>query len=220
MSASNWSLKIAGLVAALALTTMQNANANATLALDLTTGGTSTACGGGCGSGDTIGYEFTVTSTVSGNALGAWNAGGTGLGSAPEEVGIWSTAGSLVTSATVTSASTPVASASTDGDWLFTSVSPFVLTPGTYDIGLVFFATSPLSQIGASFVTEPGITVDSGTVSGNAGFSQPTDPFFTDIFGPTFGTISVPAPEPASLAILGAALTALAGLRRRRAQRG
>jgi PEP-CTERM motif len=118
-----------------------------------------------------------------------------------------------------TGVSTPVASASTDGEWLFDSFAPITLPAGVYVLGNVFFANVPVAQTGAPFTTIPEITEDGGVQGpANGGFAAPLTSFDEPIFGPTLETAAVPEPESASL--LGFGFAAMLLWRARRRPRG
>ena len=190
--------------------------ANADLILDLNTGGSATACGGCGGPGQTYGWSFRVTNAISIDGIGFWDAGSNGLGTPSVAVGLWTSSGTLLRSATVTDLSTVVASASADGRWLFEDVLSLILDPGDYLIGGVFLPTVPLAQTNAPFVTDPDITLLQGRQSvAFSGFAAPTSAFNFPIFGPTLRTADA-IPEPATLGLFGVALFGLGALRRRR----
>lgn len=181
-----------------------------TLVLDLNTGGTPTPCGA-CGPlGTTFGWAFNVLSPITVSGLGVWNAGSAGIPTT--EVGLFTSGGALLGQATIDNASTAVASASVDGSWLFGSITPVTLAPGSYVIGNVAFSTAPLAQINAPFTTVPQVTLLGGAEGTfNGGFTAPTSSFPTPIFGPTLEEATTP--EPSSLFLLGTAVIGFFRLR-------
>ena len=83
------------------------------------------------------GWQFTASQPLQVVALGLWDEGSGGL-EVSHEVGLWSASGALLVSAVVNDASTPIASHSSDGRWLFTEITPLSLTPGVYVTGAVW----------------------------------------------------------------------------------
>jgi hypothetical protein len=133
------------------------------------------------------------------------------------EAGLYTASGTLLESALISTAtSTPVASASTGGQWLFETFAPITLPVGEHVIGNVAGNDLPLAEIGATFVTIPQITLLGGTEgTNNGGLSAPTSPFAEPIFGPTLQLTSVPEPSTWAMTLLGLMGLGYAGYRQR-----
>lgn len=191
--------------------------AGAALVLDLTSEGTPTPCGSCGATGTTFGWAFSVTSPITVNGIGIFDTGADGLGGS-FEAGLYTGAGVLLRSATISDLSTIVASAAVTGRWLFEAVTPLVLPAGDYVIGSVFNDAIPLAAIGAPFITIPSITFTGGVTSPSldTGLQAPTSPFDFPIFGPTLDAAEIP--EPATASLLAFAMAALLALRRRSRQ--
>ncbi len=204
------------LAAALTLAALATQPAHAALVLDLTGGGTPTACGT-CGAvGETFGWSFTVNNAITIDGLGVWDARSNGIGPSTQ-AGVWTSAGMLLASATVSNASTVVASASNQGSWLMETIASITLLPGNYLLGAVFYTNESLAQIGSGFTNISDITVGGGVRQGaaNTGFAAPLANFGSTIFGPTMRIADNVVPEPAGLALVGLGLFGLAAFRRR-----
>jgi len=176
-----------------------------TLAVDFKNPGSSASCLGEFGR-CTFGYDFTVNSSIALSALGVFAPSGHFAENHP--VAIWTAAGSLLASTTVTNASTPVRSADSAGDWLFSPINPILLMPGTYVIGELSLADTV--EESATVLTQPQVSF------GNARFEeqQTGKPTFPDLVTPAvnagfFGPSFEIAPEPGSLFLLGLGLLAL-----------
>jgi len=194
------------------------------LALDFTAGnGVNKVCGSVNAPGCVGGWSFTVLSNITVTALGIWDEGSAALVSS-HPVGLWTGDGlTQLATATVTNASTPVASIG-PGRWLFESISPVVLTPGSYVIAAFYLPgdtgdmlrintaapslipqitlTHALAQLPIGSLTFPTIV---------AGSNEP------GLFGANFQVEAQAVPEPASLTLLAMGLGTLFAFRRRRA---
>jgi hypothetical protein len=163
----------------------------------------------GAGIGYTLGWEFTANSDLSVSSLGIYDAGI----SANHEVGIWTTSGTLLASATVTP-STP------DGADSFAWVglgSPVNLSDGqTYLIGADYPApvTDTFVYQASSDSTASGITYITSANSLDVGFGAPSPvgAYNDAYFGPNFQFTEVASvPEPSTLALF--VMGGLGGLR-------
>ncbi|NWF85253.1 MAG: PEP-CTERM sorting domain-containing protein [Bryobacteraceae bacterium] len=181
--------------------------------MDLTSEGTPTPCGSCGATGTTFGWAFSVTSPITVNGIGIFDTGADGLGGS-FEAGLYTSAGVLLRSATISDLSTVVASAAVTGQWLFESVIPIVLPAGDYIIGSVFNDSLPLAAVGAPFTTIPSITFTGGVTSPSfdTGLQAPTSPFGFPIFGPTLDAAEIP--EPATASLFAFALAAVLARRR------
>ena len=129
------SLRRGLLLACLALLAMLSpASAEPFLALDMT--------GGGAGfstseTAVTIGWRFSLAQPQQVVALGYFDTGANGFGES-HDVSLWTEAGVLLATATVTSSSTVESSTSAFGSWRFEDLaSPVDLPAGSYRIGAV-----------------------------------------------------------------------------------
>jgi PEP-CTERM motif len=160
-----------------------------------------------------LGYQVSVSSTISVYELG-YNYFGVPLNST-HTVGIFDSSQNLLASAVVTNASTLY------NDYLYTAISPTVLTPGNYWIagttlglndGWIYQQTTVTGFAGVSYI-------DSWFAPGNGGMlsfpstSAPTRQYLeVNFMNRPLGT----TPEPGTLALLGTgALCALSALRLR-----
>ena len=183
-----------------------NSRAQGTPALSFTGGGSFGPFAG------TYGWSFTLTSTIMVADLGYFDFGDNGL-AASHDVGIWTSTGALLVSATV-----PSGSAGTlINDFRYVLVAPTILTPGNYVIGgFDSGSTGDAITVGASTITTAsGITYGASRSIGGSSLTFPTGDAFghpDSYFGPNF--IFVPEPTTLGLLLFGG-LTAF-GLRRKR----
>src|SRR5687767_14012829 len=154
----------------------------------------------------TAGWAFSVSTPVLASGLGYFDIGADGFAQS-HPVGLWTSSGVLLTSTTVTSGSPIVASASTDGDWRFATITPLLLAPGNYVVGGEFFASDTDGVVfhAATLTLAPGVAFIEDRAGGaGSGFSFPTNtsPFTENsFFGPSI-FLTAAVPEPGSLALL------------------
>lgn len=199
----------------MAATASPASDTQAALLLDLKAGGFPGPCMG-CGvNGTTYGWSFNVINSIAIDGLGIWDAGANGIG-APTRVGLWTSGGTLLASATIMDSNTHIASTRTDGDWLFNTISAITLEPGSYLLGAVYFSDAPLALANTQRLTDTSISFGAGRMATyNAGFSAPTSSISTTIFGPNMRSVDyVDVAEPGSLALLAACLIGMAFARR------
>ena len=169
------------------------------------TGGTTSTLGGFM-----LGYDIGVTIPQTITGLGFFDVGGNGLGES-HQIGLWTNAGVLLASTTITNTSTAVASTSSMGRWMVNSISDVTLTGGIYVVGAYYATASDSVVSDAAITTVPGV----GYVADRNSRGSFTYPAFSGgssrasgrYMGPGLftGVISATpgvAPEPGSLALL------------------
>ena len=185
--------------------------ARAQLVLDFTGGNANTFSGSA-----TVGWEFTLTTTLVVTGLGFWDEGGNGLLN-NHDIGLWNSndPSQLLASTTISNGnSVPVVSTSSDGRWLFTSIVPITLQPGTYVVGATIVAfDQDLQRFGTTASTISGLTFVQGRNISSSSLAYPLASGTANdgIFGPNLqGTV---VPEPSTVAQVGLGLTVLVVLR-------
>jgi len=156
----------------------------------------------------TLGWSFTVgNQNLTVTDLGVYDDGGAALLES-HAVGIWDSAGNLVTSTTIASGTGATLETDSGGEsWRDNTVAPVTLLAGqTYTIGAVWNnATDNLIFSGALFTTS-GITFDQNAFIAGGSLTDPTNTTGDtgSYFGPNFEfTTGSTVPEPSSLVLLG-----------------
>jgi hypothetical protein len=172
-------------------------------------------------SAGTAGFTFRVTSSTVVSGLGIFDADADGL-IRPHDIGLWTSTGTLLVSATVTNSSNIIASTSNLGDWREVDIAPMTLGPGTYVVGAFYldalhnsedqgvFHAAATSIAGVSYSNWSAIFDNSGLQFPNMNIASSASN--ASVFG---GMVFTSVPEPGSFAMCAAFLAAL-GMRRRR----
>jgi hypothetical protein len=167
----------------------------------------------------TSGTAFTVADTITIDGLGWMDAEGNGLAGS-HQVGLWNAQGTLLASVTVNNASTRVLSAQGTAVWYVTELQDMVLTKGTYRVAgtMNTDATDYLNGIVGT-----GVGVVEGYVRSGLGqgFSNPNEAYGQNYLHATVTShqFDPEVPEPASLALFGLGVGALAMVRRQARRR-
>ena len=168
----------------------------------------------------TLGWEFTLSTSIQINDLAFYDDGQDGLEDS-YSMGIWDASGNLRVSGTVQAgALSPLVD-----KWREVAVTPTILGPGNYFIGALFLdGNDPVwfpNQVLDGLVTAPGVAYDNATFNSGSALTDPTALDGTPgFFGPNF--VGVTTPEPSSILLLGFGLLSLAGIipHRKLARRG
>lgn len=167
-----------------------------------------------------VGWAFDVNSAVTIDALGIWDEGADGLSNS-HEVGLWEIDGTLLASTTITNSSTSASSTSSDGRWLFQSISSLSLGVGRYAIAAVYGSDDPDHiRTGVTINTITEIAFVEARTNGLSSLLFPNRSFDTaGYIGPNLRVETQHITEPTMLAIYGLGLVGLAYARRKRAAR-
>jgi hypothetical protein len=169
--------------------------------------------------GATFGWQFTVDSPITVDALGIFDFGADGLAGV-HELSLWTNGGALLRTTPISTAtSVPVPSTSSLGNWRFSSIVPILLAVGDYVVGAHPDTTSNVTlgefdrvMFNATASTVPGVTFVEPRFALGPGFPANTTLGSDGFFGPNLFIATPAVPGPASLALLGAAVAGLAGL--------
>jgi hypothetical protein len=173
---------------------------------------------GQTGQNYTYGFQFTPVVEVEVDSLGFIDQGQDGL-SAGHQVGIWTAGGSLLASATVTTADSTLEGPVVEGaQFRFTSIAPLVLYAGTtYVLGASIEGANDLWYAGGTNISNSPSLV---TVSSTGVYTLTNFAFPNQTIGNTYaaGNFTASAvPEPSSIAMIAVGMGGLAlSLRRRR----
>lgn len=179
--------------------------------------------GSGANRNQSVGWQFNVLTSLTATDLEWYDPTRSGLSTA-HTVGIWNSAGVLLTSAMIPAGAT----AGLDGMFRFVLVTPVVLSVGNgYVVGGENFATNTdrlACGTGGGLcdgllmqTLDPRLSFVNATFSNiGSGFTDPTkfSAAHEGFYGPSFSASAVS--EPSSLLLLGSGVLGLAGVVRRK----
>ena len=170
-------------------------------------------------SSETVGTYFTVLTPITVTELDALSVVLRPLTSEPVRIGLWNSAGALVTQADVSTSAPEVVTNSASGNLFFgTSVTPITLNPGQYVIGaLIAKSENTIYTPFDDVVLDPAISFDGYALTKSDTLVRPD--FQTSeytFFGPSFKfEQSVPEPGIVTLVSVGGIIGALLLIRRK-----
>jgi hypothetical protein len=165
----------------------------------------------------TLGWDFTVNSTITVNGLGVFDSGQDGLAES-HAVGLWDSSGDLLASTTVGSG----LSGTLVDQFRYNSIAPVTLSADqTYYVGAVWLdGADPMVFNATGLFTNPSITYNaSAYVGGSSSLAFPSNLYSdtTGYFGPNIS--AVPEPSTWAMMLLGFAGLGFAGYHRIRKDR-
>lgn len=119
--------------------------------------------------GATIGWEFTISASITVTALGVWDENGDGLGE-DHQVGIWASTGGVPLVSTTVTTTDPLI----DG-FRYNTITDYQLEPGTYVVGAYMPTGSDGGAADADYSTISPVTYTRNLYLYGAGFTIPTD---------------------------------------------
>ncbi len=152
----------------------------------------------------TLGFEFSLSSSETVNALGYTTIGFT----SPQQVGLWNSSGILLASTTISPGDNP------SGHFDWDSIAPLTLAAGTYTIGGTYDG-GPFASYASGVTTIPGFTWITDEQQYGAGLNYPTvstgGGYGTNGIPQVDFSVSAPGPVPGA-GVAALAALALAGL--------
>ncbi len=120
------------------------------------------------GTFNNVGWQFTVNAPILVDGLGVFDVGSNGLTESHQ------------------------LSASNTGDWLFNSIAPVLLLPGTYVTGAFYATRADQVMANATITTVPEVSFAASRASNDAGFAEPGVYGLVQpgVFGPNFSIVT------------------------------